>query len=62
MPEHYPCPERDQAVRLDRLRGRLGDAEPLRGPPHERQIADRVGRGHEQQAPCISWEPRQAAG
>jgi len=62
MPEHHSGTERDQAIRFDGLRGRLGDAEPLRGPPHQRQVADRVGRGHEQQAPRTTGEPGQPPG
>ena len=38
------------------VRGRLGDPEPLGRPPHERRIADRVGRRDEQQAPRVARE------
>jgi hypothetical protein len=46
--EHDARSERQQVFRLDGLRRRLRNPQPLRRPPDERRIADRVGRGHEQ--------------
>ena len=51
MPEPHPAAE----LRQLRRRGRAGrggsDAQPSGGPPHQRRVAGRVGRGQLQQAP-----------
>ena len=62
MPKPHPRAELDQA-RLDRGRRRFGaDPQPRRGPPHQRRIADRLGRGDQQQAPGLVREDVAPAG
>ena len=53
MPKPHTHAELDQA-RLDRGRRRFGaDPQPRGGPPHHRGIADRLGRGDQQQPPGL---------
>src|SRR6185503_20569225 len=56
MPKPYSRAELDQA-RISRRRRRLGANPELRGnSPHQCLIADRLGRGDQQQAPGLDWE------
>ena len=59
MPEHHSGGERQQILRFDGVRSRLGDSEPLGRPPHQRRIPHGVGGRHEQQAPRIGGKARQ---
>ena len=60
MTEHDTGAQVEQAVRSERLRRRLGDPEPLRRAPDEREIAGRIGRGDEQQAPTLGRDARES--
>ena len=61
MTEHNSFAESQQAIRFDGVSGRFRDTEPLSRPPDKRQIARRVRRGDEQQAPRVTRKPRQPA-
>ena len=61
MTEHHSGAELQQAFRFDGLRGRLGDSELPRRPPHECRVADRIGCRHEQQASRVAAEAAPAA-
>ena len=62
MTEHDTGAQVEQAVRSQRLRRRLGDLEPLRRARDEREIARRICRGEEQQAPAIRRDARESLG
>ena len=56
MAKPHPRAELDQA-RLGRRRRRFGaDPQPRRGHPHQRGIAERLGRRDKQQAPGLVGE------
>ena len=59
MTERHRAVERQQAFRLDGVRGRLRDPELPRRAPQERRVAERLGRRQEQQPPRVAREPRQ---
>ena len=61
MPEHHCTVQRQQALRLRGVRGRLRDPKLLRCTPQERKVADRFCRRQEQQPPRVAREPRQPA-
>ena len=49
MREAHPQPELDQTGGLGGATGLAGEPEPIGRPPHQPQVADRLGRGHQQQ-------------
>ena len=59
MTEHHRTVQRQQALRLHGVRGRLRDPELLRGAPQKRRVADRFCGRQEQQPPRVAREPRQ---
>ena len=59
MTERHCTVERQQAVRLNRLGGRLRDPELPGRAPQKRGVAERLCRRQEQQPSRVAWEPRQ---
>jgi hypothetical protein len=61
MTEHHSRTGNQPAFRFDGVFSRLGDSESPGRCPQQRGIANRVGRGQEQQAPRIVWKRREAS-
>jgi hypothetical protein len=56
MPEPHPRAELNEPG-LHGARRRPGrDAEPGRGPPHQRRVTGRIGRGQQQEPPGLRWQ------
>ena len=56
MTEPDPGPELDQSRRRGRCRCVVSDPEPLGRPPQQGHVAQRLGGGGEEQAPCLDRE------